>query len=236
MTQSAEIGAVMAGSYLLGSLPFGLWLAKVWKGIDIRKHGSGNIGATNVMRVCGKPVGITVFTLDVLKGLIPPLVANVMGLSASWQILSAMLAILGHIFPVWLGFKGGKGVATGLGAFVGVAPYVGLFNFAVWILLVFTTRIVSVASIVAAILLSVMMPVFYPGDNVRLAFGIVCSVLGLITHRANIKRLLNGTETRLGQKKHDEEEPPDAGALASVSGGPSPRSGTNAATPPTDTV
>jgi glycerol-3-phosphate acyltransferase PlsY len=204
MANEVLIGAIIAGSYLLGSLPFGLWVTKAWTGIDIRTVGSGNVGATNVWRTCGAKVGSVVFALDVLKGLAPPLVGLALHLPSYWQIAFGMTAILGHIFSFLLKFKGGKGVATGLGAFLGIAPYVAGVDFIIWLALVLATQYVSVGSLVACVGLTALMPVFYPGDPYRLGFGVVCTLLGIYTHRANVKRLLNGTENKtylFGKKK-----------------------------------
>src|SRR5437016_5448122 len=126
MTQTVTIAFLLLGGYLLGSLPFGLWIARAWKGVDIRALGSGNIGATNVWRVCGWKPGIVVFTLDVLKGFLPPVIGARLGVASQWQILSALLAMIGHSYSIFLGFKGGKGIATGLGMMLGVAWQVGL--------------------------------------------------------------------------------------------------------------
>ena len=200
MPYSQIIAIKILFSYLLGSLPIGLWIVAAMKGIDIRTCGSGNIGATNVWRVCGPVAGTIVFTLDVLKGMLPPLILGA-GLSSIWKVAFAMAAMGGHVFSVFLKFRGGKGIATGLGALLGVAPIAGLVGFSMWILLVLTTRYVSIASLSAGLSLSGLVPYFYPGDKPRLTLGIACSCVTLLTHRANIRRLLNGTEPRVGQKK-----------------------------------
>src|SRR5262249_7768696 len=119
MTQGVTIGALLAGSYLFGSLPFGLWIAREWKGVAHPTLRRGNIGSTNVGRVCGPTAGLLAFTFDLLKGLLPPLVGLKLGLASQWQILAALCGILGHNYSVWLGFKGGKGIATSLGALIG---------------------------------------------------------------------------------------------------------------------
>jgi glycerol-3-phosphate acyltransferase PlsY len=192
-----KLTALLAGSYLLGSLPFGLWIAWRWKGVDIRTMGSGNIGSTNVGRVCGPVAGGLVFLLDVLKGLLPPLVLAALHFASPWQILAALLAILGHNYSVFLGFKGGKGIATSLGALLGIAPKVGLTAFALFGVEVLTVGYVSLGSILGALSLPVLMPLFYPGDSYRLAFGVAACLLALYKHRANIQRLRNGTEPKV---------------------------------------
>ena len=206
--------------YLLGSIPFGLLIAQA-RGVDIRKVGSGNIGATNVGRVLGKKWGLLCFFLDVLKGAVPVLIAGFfMGFLGqvdlhpieSWRWLAvAGAAMAGHIFPVWLGFKGGKGVATGLGAVLGFWPMLtlpGLVAAYLWLLLASTFRYVSVASITAALLV----PIFFAVSAAALGMSregarpfafvtLAMAILVLLTHRANLQRLRAGTESRLGARK-----------------------------------
>ena len=191
------IGALLLGSYLLGSLPFGLWIAKRVKGVDIRTVGSGNIGATNVGRICGPKAGAAAISLDVLKGLVPPLAGASLRLDSRWQVAAAMLAIIGHNYSIWLGFKGGKGIATSLGAMVGtvirvVPPVGGLF-----LLELITLRYVSLGSILGAVALPFAIVWLYPGDSARLTFGIIACVMALYKHRANIGRLRAGTEPKV---------------------------------------
>ncbi len=197
MTRETLTLLTLAGSYLLGSLPFGLWLVHAWKGIDIRTLGSGNIGSTNVGRVCGPVAGGVVFVLDVLKGLIPPLVAQRLGLEAHWQVLAALLAIIGHNYSVWLGFKGGKGIATSLGALIGVSPPVAGSAFAIFLLEYVTLRYVSVGSLLGAASLPIFMPVFYKNDGFRFGFALIACGMAFYKHRANIQRLKNGTEPKV---------------------------------------
>lgn len=197
MTHLALAAALMSGSYLLGSLPFGLWLTQRVRGIDIRTLGSGNIGATNVARVCGPRLGAAVFGLDVAKGLLPPLAVAHFSFAAPWQILAALLAVVGHTYSVWLGFQGGKGIATGLGALLGIAPPVALGAFCLFLTTLLVLRRVSLASIVAALSLPVLMPLLYPGDTTRLGFALCAGLLGVYKHRANIARLRAGTEPKI---------------------------------------
>ncbi|MDF7825629.1 glycerol-3-phosphate 1-O-acyltransferase PlsY [Pontiellaceae bacterium B12227] len=188
-------------AYLFGAIPFGLLVAKS-RGVNIREHGSGNIGATNVFRVVGKSWGVFTMILDALKGFIPafffPMFGNV---EPVYGVLFGFMAIIGHTFPIYLKFKGGKGVATSAGMLLGVAPVaigVGLF---VFIITVVTSRYVSLASILAAI--AVGIAVWFEGDKVlvvKVAISIM-SFLVIWLHRANIKRLMNGTENRFGKKK-----------------------------------
>lgn len=186
-------------SYVLGSLPFGLWIGIAWKGVDIRKVGSGNIGATNVWRVCGRGPGLCAFLLDVGKGFVPPFVGARLGLSSEWQIAAALLAVIGHTYSIFLGFKGGKGIATGLGALLGIAPKVAFASFILFVAVVGTLRYMSLASILAAISLPILMPLsgFYPNDKFRFAFALVGAVLAVWKHRSNISRLIAGTEPRI---------------------------------------
>lgn len=194
------------GSYLLGAIPFGLLIARWWAGIDVREHGSGNIGATNVYRVVGKPAGILVFTLDVLKGLVPPLVARGLGWHSGWQVGMGLAAMLGHLYSPFLGFRGGKGIATGLGVMFGVAWQVGLVAWAIWGVVVGWSGYVSLGSIIASLSLTPLVLLFYPGDPIRLALVVGGTLLILYKHRANIQRLRNGTESNFKKKRKETEE------------------------------
>jgi glycerol-3-phosphate acyltransferase PlsY len=192
--------ALLGGSYLLGSLPFGLFIARAWTGIDIREHGSRNIGATNVYRVVGPFAGSVVFLLDVGKGLAPPLAALALGFESAWQVGAGLCAYGGHLFSPFLGFRGGKGVATALGVLFGVSWKVALGSWALWAVCIALTRIVSVGSIAACLSLAPLSLLFYPGDWARLTFAVVSGGLTLVKHRGNIKRLLRGTEPKLGAR------------------------------------
>lgn len=187
-------------SYLIGSVPFGLLIAKS-KGKDIRTMGSGNIGATNVLRCLGKPAGITCFSLDVLKGFLPAFFfpALVTG-GASIGILFGAAAILGHNFPVFLKFKGGKGVATSAGVLLGVAPLAVLIGIAVWAIVFFTSGYVSLGSIVAAV--AVIAVGWSAGYALPVAVALtLLGILAVWRHRANIRRLTAGTENKFERKK-----------------------------------
>ncbi len=202
--------------YVAGSIPFSL-LIGLAKGVDIRKQGSGNVGATNVGRVLGKPYGIACFLMDVLKGALPVAVAGHFidhsTVTGQWQWLAvAAASVLGHVFPVWLKFKGGKGVATGFGVLLGFWPTLtlpALGAIVVWIICVLIWRYISLASIVGALVLPVFLILiskFYQHQNVVdvLPFLIVSCLLGLLVilrHRTNISRLLAGTESKVLQKK-----------------------------------
>jgi glycerol-3-phosphate acyltransferase PlsY len=188
-------------AYLFGAIPFGLLVAKS-RGVDIRTQGSGNIGATNVFRVLGKGWGIFTFVLDALKGFLPSfLFPRLAGLDPDWGVLFGIVAILGHSFPVYLKFKGGKGVATSAGMLLGVAPMAVLVGFVCWVLCMVISRIVSLSSIAAAIAVAVAVWVLDPTAWVVNVALTILAVLVIWLHRANIGRLLNGTENRFGKKK-----------------------------------
>jgi glycerol-3-phosphate acyltransferase PlsY len=190
-------------AYLLGSIPFGLLLVKVTQRRDIRNAGSGNIGAANVTRVAGMGAGILTLLLDAAKGYAAVwLASHWSGGNIRWMMVAAFLAIVGHIFPVWLRFRGGKGVATGLGVFLPIcAPAVAAAG-AVWLLSVVFWRYASLGSIAAAASLPIFVYMLYaPGYAPPLAvsFGTVAIVLLVIAkHRPNIERIAAGTENRIG--------------------------------------
>ena len=188
-------------AYLLGAVPFGLLVAKS-RGVDIRTQGSGNIGATNVLRVIGKGWGVFTLVLDALKGFVPAFFfSRLAGLDSDWGVLFGIVAILGHSFPIYLKFKGGKGVATSAGMLLGVAPIAVLVALVCWVFCMVFSRIVSLSSIVAAIVVAIMVWVLDPKAlTVNVALTIL-AVLVIWLHRANIGRLLNGTENRFGKKK-----------------------------------
>ena len=194
-------------AYFIGSLPFGFLLTKFIKDIDIRQAGSGNPGATNVARVLGKPYGILVFFLDMLKGFLPVCFFDRLFSGYGHNlalILCGMGVICGHTFPIFLGFKGGKAAATGCGVFLWLAPVPLFIALAVWLLTVFISRYISLGSmissmaIVASIILFGKDP-FHHGLPLTL-FSIFISVLLIVRHTSNIKRILNGTESKIGKK------------------------------------
>ena len=199
----------LIGGYFLGSIPFGLLAARL-KGLDIRKHGSGNIGATNVWRVCGWRYGLPVFALDVLKGVAAVWLARWLAVrfsgDGSWDgIVAALACIIGHSFPVWLGFKGGKGVATSLGVFLGLMWLPSLIALALWFIIFKMSGYVSLASIVAAVALpvaAITMQLMQRGYGWPVSgFAAVVGLLVIARHRSNIARLRAGTENRFGKKK-----------------------------------
>lgn len=198
--------ALLVLAYIIGSIPFGLLLSKA-KGRDIRKLGSGNIGATNVLRCLGKPLGITCFVLDVLKGFLPafffPMIGTgEAGLQTSFPsigILFGAFAILGHNFPVFLKFKGGKGVATSAGVLLGVAPLAVVIGLLTWAVVFKVSGYVSLGSIIAALV--VVLTGWTAGYGPVVASAL--TLLGALTiyrHRTNIQRLMNGTENKFQKK------------------------------------
>ena len=223
-------------AFLLGSIPFGLFIARA-KGIDIRQHGSGNIGATNVLRVVGKKHGIICLILDALKGFVPVVIAlNLVQIEGrhlqipvafldAWavklpavdavkaqtvHIVTALFAVLGHNYSPWVGFKGGKGIATSAGVLLALMPFAVLLLIVIWLLLFSVTRYVSVASIGAAAALP-LVTLYGSWSHGRIqdgtwnrplfVFSVIIAALAIWKHRANIQRLMKGTESRFQRKK-----------------------------------
>lgn len=197
------------GAYLLGSIPSGFLAGKA-RGVDLRKEGSGNIGATNALRVLGKKWGYLVFAVDILKGALGVILGRWIGwhfgppYEIPFGVLGGACSFLGHLFPVWLGFKGGKGIATSGGIMIALFPLpVFFFGLAVWMLLFFTTRYVSVASLGAAVSLPVSSGVllaFGACDWLRTVIALLMCLLAIWKHKSNIQRLLAGTEKRFEKK------------------------------------
>ena len=195
-------------SYVLGSVPTGLWLGQRLRGIDIREHGSKNIGATNTMRVLGKKLGALALTGDALKGLVPVLLFSRLSAWPYAALACGVCAILGHLASVFLKFHGGKGVATSLGVFLALCPVPTLIAAATFAAVVFATRMVSAGSILAAIAMTAsvyLIPhdaatapahLLPPGPALQIMVTIV-AVLVIVKHRANIKRILKGEESKV---------------------------------------
>jgi glycerol-3-phosphate acyltransferase PlsY len=204
------LGIALLG-YLCGSLPFGYFAGRI-SGTDIRAAGSGNIGATNVLRVLGKKWGYAVFLADAFKGfaavrlssLIAEQVISARPYAEYFAILAAVTCIIGHTFPVWLRFKGGKGVATSVGAVFGLMPIAAITIFTIWVIVFEITRYVSVASIVASSSLPITIAVLMRWKIIQgtglLYFSSVMLILVLWRHRSNFSRLLKGTEQRFTRK------------------------------------
>jgi glycerol-3-phosphate acyltransferase PlsY len=185
-------------SYLLGSVPSGFIVGKL-SGLDVRKAGSGNIGATNVARLLGKKGGVLTLIADTAKGIIPVFAVQQMGLSDRIAALVGIAAFLGHLYPIFLKFKGGKGVATALGVLLGLAPLATIILLGVFAAVAFTTRIVSLSSIITAVAAPLVLWLFYYSSPyiVMTAF---MAIMIVFRHYGNIQRLLKGTEPRFGTR------------------------------------
>ncbi|WP_188647066.1 glycerol-3-phosphate 1-O-acyltransferase PlsY [Marinithermofilum abyssi] len=191
--------AVVIG-YLLGSISFSYLLTRLLKGYDIRQHGSGNAGATNMLRVVGKWPAITVFLLDLLKGTAAVWVGNILTHDPVVMLLSGVASIVGHNWPIFLGFRGGKGIATTIGVTVTLTFQAALISGIFAILAIIFTRFVSLGSLIFAALLPVMIAILdYPQQYIYISFLI--TLMAFIRHSQNIRRLLSGTESKLGSQK-----------------------------------
>lgn len=198
MKQQLPFALSLIASYLIGSIPFGYIVARL-KGVDIRRHGSGNIGATNVWRTIGPGFGILVLALDALKGAAAVIIGKSTGMEGA-ELLAGMAAILGHAFPIYLGFKGGKIIATAAGVMLALAPPVLLIVFLVFSFTVLVFRYVSLGSVVAAISLPVVMFLF-DYNWMYILFSLVVCLTAVLKHIPNIKRLVQGTESKINLKK-----------------------------------
>lgn len=200
----ASLAIVIA--YILGSIPFGYLIVRAWSGADIRESGSGGTGATNVSRRAGKLAGLVTLVLDAAKGAVAVLLVRwwlAPGDELIWSVgFAALAVIVGHIFPIWLGFRGGKGVATSVGVFLALAPFIVVLAGFVFLTTVLLTRYVSLASILAAAFIPLCIWVQlqfgrpYGGSDIMLFTAAVAATLIVFAHRSNIARLIRGTETR----------------------------------------
>ncbi|MBQ7856191.1 MAG: glycerol-3-phosphate 1-O-acyltransferase PlsY [Alistipes sp.] len=214
--------ALLITAYVLGSISSAVWISKRYYGIDIREHGSKNAGATNMLRVLGRRAAIPVFIIDFLKGFVAVNLMSLMrfdeSISPAWltnlKIIAVFVAVIGHIFPVFASFKGGKGVATLVGAITGIQPNIALFCLAVWIVVFLAFHYVSLASIIAGCSFPIFVTIFtgsvysrYGDASVSFVlFAVVVAVLLLWTHRKNIGRMLDGTEPKLYIWKEQKQE------------------------------
>ncbi len=208
----ATVIVALATGYVLGSIPSGVWLGRAFKGIDIREHGSRSIGATNVFRVLGAKLAIVVLIVDIAKGFLSCYLASHLDLgdtvltSGQLAVIAGLAAIMGHLFPIFARFKGGKGVATVAGMLLFLTPLEVGFTLVVFVLTVAITRYVSLGSILGAIFFSSSVLIeryclgYTHGDEIS-GLAVLLVILVLFTHRANIHRLLTGTENKLGAKK-----------------------------------
>jgi acyl phosphate:glycerol-3-phosphate acyltransferase len=200
--------------YLVGSMPTGYLLGKS-RGLDIRQHGSGNIGATNVWRVMGRNFGLVAFISDFLKGFLPLYLVRIFSFpdGGAWSVsllltLCGLAAIIGHNYTPWLGFKGGKGIATSAGMLGALMPWVLAVALSLWIIATLLTRTVSIGSLLAAAVLAPSAAFFYPGQWVYFGLATLAGGLAIWRHRSNIHRLMAGTESRIdfSSKKKKEDE------------------------------
>lgn len=204
-------------AYLLGSIPSAVWIGKKYYGIDIREHGSKNAGTTNMLRVLGRRAALPVFVLDFLKGFVAVTLVGILRyddyVSDVWlvnlKIVAVFAAVLGHIFPIFAGFRGGKGVATLVGAVTGIHPPIILLCFGVWFLVLMVTHYVSLSSMIAGCSFPLFTLAFPQARSsaVFVAFSFVTAVLLILTHRKNIERLRAGTESKIFIWEH---QPPQA--------------------------
>lgn len=193
-------------AYLLGSIPTAVWVGKAWYGVDVREHGSKNAGATNTFRVLGKKPGIFVLLVDIVKGILavvlPVLIWNQVednGVMTSdrLQIIAAVSAVVGHIFPVFAGFKGGKGVATSLGIIIGILPLSAAMCLGIFIIVFIASKYVSLSAICGAICFPFSVLILQPERVEMFYFSIVLSIAVILAHKKNIRRLLKGEENKM---------------------------------------
>jgi len=198
-----KILGVAASGYLLGSIPSSFIMAKILRGIDLRDHGSGNLGAANTFRILGAKAAVPVLIIDIGKGFLAVKLVSMAGIdNFAFVALAALMAILGHNYSVFVKFSGGKGVGTTTGAFLAIVPVAVLICLLIWLVLLLTTRIVSLASIAASIALplAVLLSRYYMGrdiDILAVALSVIVAVVVVYKHRSNIQRLRNGTEKRI---------------------------------------
>jgi acyl phosphate:glycerol-3-phosphate acyltransferase len=190
-------------AYLLGSIPTAVWLGKSLYNLDVREHGSKNAGATNTFRVLGNKAGTIVLLIDVIKGVLAVTIPLFFIQSKEdhltlVQLMTGVLVIIGHIFPLFAQFKGGKGVATSLGIIIGIYPLAALISFVLFLIVFLSSRFVSLGAIIASFFFPFIVLMVLKSDSIYLnAFSIILSLTVILTHRKNIKRLLNGTENKM---------------------------------------
>jgi len=193
-------------AYLVGSIPTAVWYGKIFHGIDVRQHGSGNAGATNSLRTFGKKAGIIVLIVDFLKGFLAVKAASLFSTETDniLPLIMGLAVILGHIFPIFAQFRGGKGVATAMGVLVATFPWAALGCVLTFMIVVFVTKYVSLASLLGALAFPIQLTFNFWHDNANkyaIGFASVIFVILLIMHRENIQRLIQGTESKFGAKK-----------------------------------
>jgi len=190
----------LAAAYLIGSLTFATILVRIFTGVDIRTVGSGNAGGTNVLRTAGKPLAAATAFLDLGKGALAVCLMKAVTYDPRWLGAAAVAAVVGHVFPVWFGFRGGKGVATAVGGFAVLAPLAVLAVAAAFAAVVALTRFVSLGSLTAACLLPVTLGLVFQEPEGEVVAAVAAALILIVSHRANVRRLLDGTERRLGEK------------------------------------
>ena len=213
---------MMIIAYLLGSIPSAVWIGKRYYGVDIREHGSKNAGATNMLRVLGRRAALPVFAIDFIKGFVAVTIVSLIkydpNITIPWvtnlKILATIFVVLGHIFPVFANFKGGKGVATLVGAITGIQPAIMLLCFGVWFIIFMVSHYVSLASMIAGCCFPLFVGIFSHSAYKRygdiswtfIVFSVLVALLLIWTHRKNIERLRNGSESqiRLWERQGDE--------------------------------
>lgn len=204
-------------AYFLGSIPFSYLVVRIVAGADIRQHGSRNVGATNVARTFGKMPGIIALLLDIAKGYAAVVIAQLIVARHDWPLpnspnsplhshafwigLAALVAMLGHMFPLWLKFHGGKGVATATGAFLAISPIAVAGGVIVFIIVILATRFVSLASILSAASIPIFFRYLAHASQWTIIFSVIIAVLIAVKHHSNVERLVRGTERRLGERK-----------------------------------
>ncbi|MGV3502363.1 MAG: glycerol-3-phosphate 1-O-acyltransferase PlsY [Adhaeribacter sp.] len=198
---------ILLAAYLIGAIPTAVWVGKSFYGVDVRQHGSGNAGATNTFRVLGKKPGAFVMAVDIFKGWAATSLAHVLVLSEAiapdqlilFKIILGVLAVLGHIFPVYAGFKGGKGVATLMGMVLAIHLPAALICLGIFLVVLLLFKYVSLGSMIAAISfpLLLLLPRFHPDEPLLIVFGFLLSLMVVLTHKKNIGRLLQGQESKV---------------------------------------
>ncbi|HEX7917975.1 MAG TPA: glycerol-3-phosphate 1-O-acyltransferase PlsY [Gemmatimonadales bacterium] len=211
-----ELVGALVGSYLVGAIPTSFLAGKVVRGIDLREHGSKNLGATNVYRVLGAQVAVPVGLFDVFKGAVPVLwIAPALGPDwSSWPLICGIAAILGHVFSVFVGFKGGKGVATAGGVVLALAPWAIVICLGIWAAVTFSTGYVSLGSITAALAYPGLVYWLTPGQRPFILIHLAIGLALVWFHRANIGRLRAGTENRFGKRGNTDQVRAQTGAAA----------------------
>jgi acyl phosphate:glycerol-3-phosphate acyltransferase len=201
MNSELSILFIVIASYLIGSIPFGFVFSKIFSNVDVRTIGSGNIGATNVLRAAGKKAAILTLLADTLKGLLPVLIVQHLFNADMATVLSGVAAILGHNFPVYLKFKGGKGVATSFGVILAISPWLGLISLIAWLVSAFLWRYSSLSALIAFACYPALTFMVSSSAKSYQALSLFIFAMIYYRHRENIKRLIAGTEPKIGENK-----------------------------------